>query len=156
MSNSYHRQVPPSYSTSDELCTRVGMSGARLWFLHQHCPLQVTGGGARPATRCTSPTGQRSLRHPKSARSLYLAHARRVVQRGASAGKQNWNVQHCAIAEGSARITEVIQELNFTCRVLMTMLLYSVHLIVTMISLRLRKNGGHYYGRPFCQLAPNY
>jgi hypothetical protein len=112
MSSSYHRQVPPSSSTSDELCTRAGMSGGRLWFLHQHCPLQLTGGGSRPATRCTSPTGQRSLRHPKSARSLSPANARKVAQRSASARKQNWNVHHCVLAKDNVRITELLQELN--------------------------------------------
>jgi len=79
MSSSCHRQLPPSSSTSDELCTRAGMSGGRLWILHQHCPLQLTVGGSRPATRCTSPTGQRSLKHPKSARNLSPANARKVA-----------------------------------------------------------------------------
>jgi len=86
-------------------------------------------GWSSTSTRCTSPTEQRSLRHPKSARSLYLAHARMVVQRGASARKQNWNVQHCAIAEGSAWITEVIQELNLLCsddNVMILVIMYNV------------------------------
>src|ERR1700733_9649608 len=43
MSSLYNRQVPPSSNMSDELCTRAGISGARLWFLHQHYPPQLTG-----------------------------------------------------------------------------------------------------------------
>ena len=59
ISSSNHRQEPSSFSTSEELCTRVGMSGAWLWFLHQHWPVTFSIDLAWTRTndyRCTSPT----------------------------------------------------------------------------------------------------
>ena len=55
-----------------QACTRAGMSGARLCFLHQHCPPRPTGVGSRGASRRTSPTGQHSLGHPRSAGARIL------------------------------------------------------------------------------------
>jgi len=84
--------VRPSSSIFDEPCTRAGMSGASLCFLHQHCPPRPTGAGSRRATRHTSPTGQHSLRHLRSARSSSPANAGRAARRSASSRRQTWNV----------------------------------------------------------------
>ena len=90
----YHQQVRPS----DEPCTRADMSGARLCFLHQHCPPRPTEAGSRRATRHTSPTGQHCLRHPRSTGSSSPANARRAAWRSASARRQTWNVHNFLVS----------------------------------------------------------
>ena len=85
--------IPPTSAALKQHVRRAVYQGGHVWgILHQHCAIQLTWGGSKPATRCTSPSGQRSLRHPKSAsRSLCPASARRVAQRSASARMQNHN-----------------------------------------------------------------
>ena len=83
------------------------MSGARLCFLHQHCPPRPTGVGSRRATRRTSPNGQHSLRHPRSAGSSSPANARRAARRSASARRQSWNAHNYVHVTGSALRTEL-------------------------------------------------
>jgi len=96
-----------SSSMSDEPCTRAGMSGARLCFLHQHCPPRSTEAGSRRATRHTSPTGQHSQRHPRSAGSSSPTNARRAARRSASARRQTSNVHNYVHVTGSAVRTEL-------------------------------------------------
>ena len=97
-----------------------GGTSSELENQHQHCPPRLTGVGSRRASRRTSPTGQHSLRHPRSARSLSSANARRAAPRSASARRQSWNAHNYVHVTGSAVRTELgtpkqsYQELNWS------------------------------------------
>ena len=81
----------------------------------------------------------------KVCQELISCTCKKGFTRDPSSRKQNWNVQHCAIAEGSAWITEVIQELNLLCsddNVMILVIMYNVVSVygkVPFISM-----GGHF------------
>ena len=63
--------IPPTSAAFKQHVRRAVYQGGHVWarlcFLHQHCPPRPTGVESRRASRRTSPTGQHSLRHPRSA-----------------------------------------------------------------------------------------